>query len=122
MPFEHVWLQSGWQKRKMQIVIGLLTNSAGRPIVVEVFEGNTSDQTTVMKRIDTMQTDFRINEMIFIGDCGMVTKARRSDLNAEQYSGIGATQQFILIMNRVSCKSMAEPDSECKVCRCENCS
>jgi len=76
------------KKGKMQIVIGLLANSAGRPIAVEVFEGNTSDQTTVMERIDTMRTGFGIDEMIFIGDRGMVTKARRSDLNAEQYSKV----------------------------------
>ena len=76
------------KKGKLQIVIGLLTNSAGRPIAVEVFEGNTSDQTTVMDRIDTMRTDFGINEMIFIGDRGMVTHARRNDLDAEQYSKV----------------------------------
>ena len=76
------------KKGKMQIVIGLLTDSDGRPIAVEVFEGNTSDQTTVMERIDTMRTDFGINEMIFIGDRGMITKARRNDLDAEQYSKV----------------------------------
>jgi hypothetical protein len=76
------------KKGKMQIVIGLLTNSAGRPIAIEVFEGNTSDQTTVMERIDTMRTEFGISEMIFIGDRGMVTKARRSDLDAEEYSKV----------------------------------
>ncbi len=48
------------KKGKLQIVIGLLTDSDGRPIAVEVFEGNTSDQTTVMERIDTMRTDFGI--------------------------------------------------------------
>ena len=76
------------KKGKMQIVIGLLTSSDGRPIAVEVFEGNTSDQTTVMERIDTMRTDFGINEMIFIGDRGMITKARRDDLDAEQYKKV----------------------------------
>ena len=76
------------KKGKMQIVIGLLTNSDGRSIAVEVFEGNTSDQITVMERIDTMRTDFGINEMIFIGGRGMVTHARRNDLDAEQYSKV----------------------------------
>ena len=76
------------KKGKMQIVIGLLTASDGRPIAVEVFAGNTSDQTTVMERIDAMRTDFGINEMIFIGDRGMITKARRNDLEAEEYSKV----------------------------------
>ena len=76
------------KKGKMQIVIGLLTSSDGRPIAVEVFQGNTSDQTTVMERIDTMRADFRINAMIFVGDRGMITKTRRNDLEQEQYNKV----------------------------------
>jgi transposase len=76
------------KKGKKQIVIGLLTDAAGRPLAVEVFEGNTSDQTTVMDRIDSMRRDFGIEEMIFIGDRGMVTRARRCDLDAPGYEGV----------------------------------
>lgn len=73
------------KKGKMQIVIGLLTDSEGLPMAVEVFEGNTSDQTTVMGQIDKLRNDFGIEEMIFIGDRGMVTSARRKDLKADEY-------------------------------------
>ena len=73
------------KKGKMQIVIGLLTDSEGLPIAVEVFEGNTSDQTTVMGQVDRLRNDFGIEEMVFIGDRGMVTSARRKDLEADQY-------------------------------------
>lgn len=73
------------KKGKMQIVIGLLTDSEGLPIAVEVFEGNTSDQTTVMAQVDRLRSDFGIEEMVFIGDRGMVTSARRKDLEADQY-------------------------------------
>ena len=76
------------KKGKMQIVIGLLTNSEGRPLSIEVFEGNTSDQTTVMDKIDNMRKDFGINEMIFIGDRGMITKARREDLQGKEYESV----------------------------------
>jgi len=76
------------KKGKMQIVIGLLTDSDGRPLAIEVFEGNTSDQTTVMGRIDSMREQFGIEEMIFIGDRGMLTRARRSDLQAEEYDKV----------------------------------
>lgn len=76
------------KKGKMQIVIGLLTDAAGRPLAVEVFEGNTDDQSTVMDRIDSMRRDFGIDEMIFVGDRGMVTRARRSDLQASEYEGV----------------------------------
>ena len=76
------------KKGKMQIVIGLLTNSEGRPISIEVFAGNISDQTTVMERINTLRSDFGIDEIIFIGDRGMITKARRNDLNTEEYNKV----------------------------------
>ncbi len=76
------------KKGKMQIVIGLLTDSDGRPLAVEVFEGNTSDQTTVMGRIDSMRRQFGIEEMIFVGDRGMITRARRNDLQAEEYDKV----------------------------------
>lgn len=76
------------KKGKKQIVIGLLTNAEGRPLSVEVFEGNTSDQTTVMPKIEAMRKDFGIDEMIFVGDRGMITKSRRNDLSTEEYESI----------------------------------
>ena len=76
------------KKGKKQIVIGLLTNSDGRPLAIEVFDGNTSDQATVMDKIDDMREDFGINEMIFIGDRGMVTRARREDLQGKEYESV----------------------------------
>ena len=76
------------KKGKKQIVIGLLTNSEGRPLAIEVFEGNTADQSTVMEKIDAMRRDFGIKEMIFIGDRGMITRARREDLKAKEYEAV----------------------------------
>jgi len=76
------------KKGKMQVVIGLLTDSDGCPIAIEVFSGNTSDQTTVMGKIDQMRERFGIQEMIFIGDRGMVTKARRDDLQDDKYNAV----------------------------------
>lgn len=76
------------KKGKVQIVIGLLTDSEGRPLAIEVFTGNTSDQTTVMDKIDAMRQDFGIDEMVFIGDRGMVTSARRDDLKDDKYKAV----------------------------------
>ena len=76
------------KKGKMQIVIGLLTDADGLPVAVEVFEGNTSDQTTVMGQIEKLRREFGVQEMVFIGDRGMLTRARRDDLQAEQYERI----------------------------------
>jgi hypothetical protein len=76
------------KKGKKQIVIGLLTNSDGRPVSIKVFEGNTSDQTTVMGKIDSMRRELGIDEMVFVGDRGMITKARRNDLSKEEYKNV----------------------------------
>ncbi|NOY75241.1 MAG: transposase [Kiritimatiellaeota bacterium] len=76
------------KKGKKQIVIGLLTDSDGRPLAIEVFEGNTSDQTTVMDKINDMREEYNIDEMIFIGDRGMVTRTRREDLQKKEYECI----------------------------------
>jgi hypothetical protein len=64
-----------------QIVFGLLTNAAGRPVAVEVFAGNTSDPKTVATQVNKLRPRFGLSDMILIGDRGMITSARiREDL------------------------------------------
>jgi transposase len=58
-----------------QMVIGLICTSEGCPIGVEVFPGNTKDETTVIDKITEIQQAYKISEIIFVGDRGMVTKA-----------------------------------------------
>jgi len=87
-PLEAFGYNRDGKKGKKQIVIGLLTDDSGCPISVEVFAGNTSDQTTVIDRIDSMRERFGIDEMVFIGDRGMLTKARRNDLQSEDYEKV----------------------------------
>ena len=58
-----------------QMVIGLICTSEGCPIGIEVFPGNTKDETTVVDKITELQQTHKIEEIIFVGDRGMVTKA-----------------------------------------------
>jgi transposase len=60
------------KKGKKQIVIGLLTGADGEPLAVKVFEGNTSDCTTVSTQIDVIKKRFNIEEVVFVGDRGMI--------------------------------------------------
>jgi len=76
------------KKGKKQIVIGLLTDSGGMPIAVEVFEGNTSDKTTVLGQIRKIKEKFHGGDLVFVGDRGMLTSSNRSDLEEEEFSGI----------------------------------
>jgi hypothetical protein len=64
------------QRDKLQIVFGLLTNGDGCPVAVEVFEGNTADPTTVASQIRKLKARFNLEQVIVVGDRGMLTRAR----------------------------------------------
>jgi len=64
-----------------QIVFGLLTDSEGCPVAVEVFEGNTGDPKTVAPQVDKLRRRFHLKQVVLVGDRGMLTSARiREDL------------------------------------------
>ncbi len=68
-----------------QIVFGLLTDSEGCPIAVEVFEGNTADPKTVAPQVDKLRQRFHLKNIILAGDRGMLTSARiREDLQPKE--------------------------------------
>lgn len=87
-PIEAFGYNRDCKRGKKQIVIGMLADSDGLPLSVEVFAGNTADQATVMARIDSLRAKFNIEELVFVGDRGMVTKSRRADLAANEYEKI----------------------------------
>lgn len=78
------------KKGKKQIVIGLLADTEGEPLAVRVFEGNTSDPSTVMTQINLLKEQFKIQEVIFVGDRGMVKTKAQEALNTESYAYITA--------------------------------
>jgi|CXWL01.1.fsa_nt_gi transposase len=59
-----------------QIVYGLLCDSEGRPIAIEVFSGNTADPPTFTQIVARARQRFGINRIVFVGDRGMITSAR----------------------------------------------
>jgi hypothetical protein len=64
------------KKGKLQIVYGLLCSADGRPIAVEVFEGNTSDPKTLAVHIAKLKQRFALKHVVLVGDRGMITQAR----------------------------------------------
>jgi hypothetical protein len=65
----------------LQIVFGLLTDSRGCPVAVEVFAGNTGDPSTVAGQVKKLRTRFGLQSVVLVGDRGMLTAARiREDL------------------------------------------
>lgn len=71
------------KKGKLQIVIGVLTDSDGRPVWVQVFQGNTADQTTVLEQVQRLRNELGIQELVFVGDRGMLTHSVIEDLESE---------------------------------------
>ena len=69
------------KKGTLQIVFGLLCTATGCPVAVEVFEGSTSDPSTVASQVDKIRSRFGLQRVVLVGDRGMLTAARiREDL------------------------------------------
>jgi hypothetical protein len=60
------------KRGKLQIVIGLLTGAEGEPLAVRVFQGNTGDPTTVADQVKIIKEQFQVQELVFVGDRGVV--------------------------------------------------
>ena len=69
----------------LQIVFGLLTNSEGCPVAVEVWEGNTADPKTVAAQVKKLRERFGLRQLVLVGDRGMLTSARlREDVKTAE--------------------------------------
>ena len=47
------------KKGKMQITIGLITDSQGFPLKIQVFEGNINDHKTINEQLKTIRETFQ---------------------------------------------------------------
>jgi hypothetical protein len=66
---------------RLQIVYGLLCDRDGRPIAIEVFEGDVADPATLSSQVEKLKQQFGLNRIVLVGDRGMITAARiRDDL------------------------------------------
>ena len=59
-----------------QIEYGILTDPVGRPVAVRVFAGNTADPAAFTKIIPVIRDTFALENMVLVGDRGMITTAR----------------------------------------------
>ena len=66
-------------KGRLQIVYGLLCSTAGIPIAIEVFDGNTADPKTLTAQITKLKNRFGLSRVCLVGDRGMLTSARITD-------------------------------------------
>ena len=69
------------KKGKLQIEYGLLTDPAGRPVAVRVLPGSTGDPVAFTGIVTIVREKFGLEQMVMVGDRGMITSARIAALN-----------------------------------------
>jgi len=80
-PLAHLGHSRDGKKDKLQIVFGLLCDVEGRPVAVEVFDGNVGDPATLANQVSKIRLRFGLRRVVLVGDRGMITDARiREDL------------------------------------------
>jgi len=80
-PLAHLGHSRDGKKDKPQIVFGLLCDVEGRPVAVEVFDGNVGDPATLANQVRKIRLRFGLRRVVLVGDRGMITDARiREDL------------------------------------------
>ena len=71
------------KRGKLQVNYGLLTDARGVPVAISVFEGNTADAQTFMPQVAQLRERFGIDEMVLVGDRGMIAQTHIDALKAE---------------------------------------
>jgi len=83
------------------IVYGVLTNTEGRPVSVEVHPGNTGDATTVPGQVKKLRERFGLSRVVLVGDRGMLTEKQIAQLKQHPELGwisalkAGAIRQLV---------------------------
>lgn len=75
------------KKGKPIIVYGVLCDSAGRPLGVEVYPGNRADPSTLPDQVDKLRGRFGLSRVVLVGDRGLLTQTRIEEL--KQHPGLG---------------------------------
>ena len=106
-----------------QIIIGIVTSYEGYPIKHYIFEGNVVDSTTVQEVIKDLKSQFNIEETIFVGDRGMITKLNLESIEDEGFSyimGVKAHQdqicQMLFDKEPINWKTAQNYDENLKIC------
>jgi len=69
------------------IVYGVMTDTEGRPVALDVYPGNTGDPTTVPDQVEKLRGRFGLERVVLVGDRGMLTQAQIDKLR--QRPGLG---------------------------------
>jgi len=65
-----------------QITIGLLTDACGFPLMVQAFEGNRAETTTMLPTIRAFMTAHQLQDVTVVADAGMVSDSNKKAIEA----------------------------------------
>ena len=71
-----------------QITIGLLTDQAGFPLMVNAFEGNMAETKTMLPVIESFMAAHQLPDVTVVADAGMVSEANQKEIEAAGLSFI----------------------------------
>jgi Transposase DDE domain len=77
-------------KGKLQVNYGLICSLEGRPVGVRVHEGSTTDSQTVPDTVAAVRERFGIEQVVFVGDRGMITQAHAATFKEQGVDFISA--------------------------------
>ena len=92
------------KKGKKQLVVGLLTDSQGEPVSIQVYPGNTNDLKTFGQQVRKIQKELGSEGVTMVGDRGMIRADQKAAAREAQFHFITAlTKPQIekLLANRV---------------------
>jgi len=99
------------KKGKLQIEYGLLTDPAGRPVAVRVFDGSTADPAAFTTIVTVTREKFGLEKMVMVGDRGMITSARIAALNQPEDDGTAPSPYgWITALRAPAIKKLAADD------------
>ncbi|MEO8855642.1 MAG: IS1634 family transposase, partial [Burkholderiaceae bacterium] len=75
------------RKGTLQVNYGLMTDARGCPVAVAVHEGNVADSTTFMPEVQRAREQFGIEQLVMVGDRGMMGHKAIAELR--EIEGVG---------------------------------
>lgn len=75
------------KRGRKSIVYGVITDGQGRPVAVDVYEGDTGDPSTVTDQVEKLRKQFGLERVVLVGDRGMLTEAQIEQLRKHRSIG-----------------------------------
>ena len=81
-PLAKIGYSRDGKRNTLQVNYGLLTNRAGCPVAISVYEGNTADAKTLPDQVKRVREDFGLERLVLVGDRGMISHKTIQGLRA----------------------------------------